>query len=92
MKNRNKIIFGFSIAAIAGVYATVTLSEEVITKLHNEKTRHKTKKIINNQFDRNDQLLTVMDSLTDKELNSIDTIATLIKNSKVKLEDLKKSS
>ncbi len=87
MKTSTKIGIGFSIATIAGVYATVTFSEKIIEKLERETTRFKTKKIVNEKFGGNDKLLSIVDDLSDKELDSIDQVVTEIKDSRKKISD-----
>lgn len=87
MKTSTKIGIGFSIATIAGIYATVTFSEKIIKKLEHEATRCKTKRVVNEKFDGNEKLLTIVDNLSDNELDSIDQVVTEIKHSRKKISD-----
>lgn len=83
MKTRTKIGIGLSIAAISGIYASVSLSEEILKKLKQEKTRYKTKKIVKDKFAGNEALLTLVDNLSDRELETINQIAKKISETKI---------
>lgn len=88
MKTSTKIGIGFSIATVAGIYATVTFSEKIIKKLEHEATRCKTKKVVNEKFGGNEKLLDVVENLSDNELDSIDKVVKDIKHNRRKLSDL----
>ena len=87
MKTSTKIGIGFSVATIAGVYATVVFSEKIIEKLEHEATRYKTKKVVNEKFGGNEKLLNIVDDLSDNELDSIGQVVTEIKDSRKKINN-----
>ena len=87
MKTSTKIGLGLSIATVAGVYAAVSLSEKIIEKLERDRTRCKTKKIVNEKFNGNEKLLDVVDNLSDSELDTIDKVVKEIKNGREKVSD-----
>lgn len=88
MKTSTKIGIGFSIATIAGVYAAVTFSEKIIEKFEHEATRYKTKKIVNEKFGGNEKLLSIVEDLSDSELDSIGQVVTEIKDGRKKINNL----
>lgn len=75
MKISTKLGIGLSVAAVAGIYATLNYSEEILEKLEREKTRYKTKKIVKNKFSGNETLLNLADNLSDDQLETIIHIA-----------------
>ncbi|MGY3765989.1 hypothetical protein ACWOAH_05465 [Vagococcus vulneris] len=89
MKTITKVGIGFGVAAVAGVYAAVTLSEKIVEKLEHETTRYKTKEIVNNKLNGNKKLLDIVDNLSDSELDYISNISKDMKNARKKSRELK---
>ena len=82
MKTSTKIGIGLSIAAIAGVSVTVLASEKIIKKMAQATNRHKVKKFVNDKFDGNEKLLTIVDDLSDDELDSVMNVLSKVKDSR----------
>lgn len=88
MRTSTKIGLGLSIATVAGVYVAVSLSEKIIKKVEHAATRYKAKTIVNDKFNGNEELLDVVEDLSDKQLDTVDKIFKEVKNGKDKTENI----
>jgi gas vesicle protein len=82
MKASTKIGIGLSVAAVASVSVAVMASEKLIKKMAHATNRHKVKKFVNDKFDGNEKLMTVVDDLSDEELDSVMNILGKVKDSR----------
>ncbi|MFK4565889.1 hypothetical protein [Enterococcus sp. UD-01] len=85
MKTSTKISLGLSIAAVAGVTATVMASEKIVKKVYHMTNRHKVKKFVNDKFSGNEKLLTIVDDLSDDELDTVMNVLSKVKDGRKKL-------
>ena len=63
MKASTKIGIGLSIAAVASVSVAVIASEKIIKKVSHVSNRYKVKKFVDDKFDGNQKLLSIVDDL-----------------------------
>lgn len=80
MKSSTKFVIGLGILTTSGVYATMHFSDPIKKKLGNEVTRYNTKKVINEKFGGNEKLLSIVNGLSDNELEAIGRVVTEIKS------------
>ncbi|WP_265460005.1 hypothetical protein [Enterococcus sp. HY326] len=86
MKTTTKVAIGFSIAAVAGITATVIASGKIIEKVHYATNRCKARKFVENKFGGNQKIMDLVDRLSDEDLESIITVSGKIKNGKQKVK------
>lgn len=68
MKNTTKVTLGIGLASFI---ASVVVSNKLMNKLHSASNRHKIKKIVAEDFDKNKKLLRVVDQLSQDELGAL---------------------
>lgn len=81
---------GLGVLTIAGTYATINCSENILNKVEREVTRYKTKKVVKDKFNGNEKLLNIVDDLSDCELDSLNQIVKSVKTSREKIKDMGK--
>lgn len=79
MKSSTKVIIGLSILTTSGVYVKRHFSDQIKKKLEYEVTRYNTKKVINEKFGGNEKLLSIVNDLSDKELEAIGRVVKEVK-------------
>ncbi|MBO0468983.1 hypothetical protein JZO66_00395 [Enterococcus sp. DIV0242_7C1] len=96
MKTSTKISIGLSIAAVASVSVAVIASEKIAKKVYHVTNRCKAKKFVNDKFGGNEKLLSIVDKLSDDELDSMMDVLGKVKDSGKKIssygESLKDST
>ena len=80
MKASTKIGIGLSIAAVASVSVAVIASEKIIKKVSHVSNRYKVKKFVDDKFDGNQKLLSIVDDLSDDELDSVLNVVDRVKD------------
>ncbi|WHA08663.1 hypothetical protein P3T75_10125 [Enterococcus montenegrensis] len=80
MKNKTKVTIGLSIAAVAGITTAVIASDAVINKIRHKKDRCKVKRFVDDKFDGNEKLMSVVNNLSDDELDSLMNVMKKIKS------------
>lgn len=87
METTKKISIGLGIAAIASVSVAVLASEKIAKKIYHVSNRCKAKKLVNDKFNGNEKLLSIVDDLSDDELDSILNVLAKVKDSREKIAD-----
>ena len=87
MKASTKMGIGLSVAAVASVSVAVIASEKIIKKVAHVSNRYKMKKFVNDKFDGNEKLLTIVDDLSDDELDSVMNVLGKVKDSRKKIAE-----
>ena len=87
MKASTKIGIGLSIAAVASVSVAVIASEKIIKNVSHVSNRYKVKKFVDDKFDGNQKLLSIVDDLSDDELDSVLNVVDRVKDGGSKLAE-----
>lgn len=87
MKTSTKIGLGLGVMAVAGVAVTVVASEKIIKKVSHLSNRCKAKRFVNEKFAGNEKMLTIVDDLSDDELDSVMNILGKVKDSRKKISE-----
>ncbi|MBO1305334.1 hypothetical protein JZO70_04125 [Enterococcus sp. 669A] len=82
MKRATKIKIGVSVIAVASVATAVIASGKVLEKARHVSNRHKVKKFVNDKFDGSDKIMTIVDKLSDEDLDNLMSILGKIKDGK----------
>lgn len=77
MNKAKKVALGLS---LVGLTTGLVVSKKMINKIHNVSDRHKVKRVVTKNFDGNENLLEVVDHLSDDEISMI---AKIIKKSDI---------
>ncbi|WP_122645483.1 hypothetical protein [Enterococcus mediterraneensis] len=85
MKTSTKVTIGLSIAAAAGIATAAIVSDKLVNKVKHCTNRRKVKKFVDDKFHGNEQLLGVVDDLSDDDLDSLMDIMDKIKKSRKKI-------
>lgn len=85
MKTSTKISIGLGIAAVAGVSVAVIASEKIVKKVYHVTNRCKAKKFVNDKFGGNEKLLSIVDDLSDDELDSMLNVLDKVKDGRKKI-------
>lgn len=87
MKTSKKLSIGLGLTAIASISVAVVASEKIIEKISHVANRCKVKKIVNDTFNGNEKLLTIVDDLSDDELASILNVLEKVKDSRERMTE-----
>lgn len=87
MKTKTKIGIGLGIMTAAGVGVTMLVSEKLIKKAHHLSTRYKAKKFVQEKLGGNAKVLSILDKLSDDDLDSLMQIIEKIKSGRDKVSD-----
>ncbi|MGC6767582.1 hypothetical protein [Enterococcus sp. LJL51] len=87
MKASTKITVGLSIAAVAGVVVAVTASEKIIKKIGHVSNRCKAKKIVQEKLGGNDKIMSMVDHLSDEDLDAVLSVLDKVKEGREKASD-----
>ncbi|MGM0214905.1 hypothetical protein [Enterococcus sp. AZ109] len=82
MKRTTKIKIGVSVIAVAGVATAVIASGKILEKARHASNRHKVKKFVNDKFDGSDKIMSIVDKLSDEDLDNLMNILGKIKDGK----------
>lgn len=77
MNKAKKVTLGLS---LVGLTTGLVVSKKMINKIHNVSDRHNVKRVVTKNFDGNENLLEVVDHLSDDEISMI---AKIIKKSDI---------
>ncbi|GCF93329.1 hypothetical protein NRIC_12200 [Enterococcus florum] len=82
MKRSTKVKIGASIIVAASVATAVIASGKIVEKARHVSNRHKVKKFVSDKFEGSEKLLTIVDKLSDEDLDNIMNILGKIKDGK----------
>lgn len=82
MKTSTKVTIGLSIAAIASIASVAIASDKLADVVRHKKDRYKVKKFVDDKFNGNPKLMSVVDNLSDDDLDSLMGIMKKIKDSR----------
>lgn len=87
VKTSTKIGLGLGVLAVTSVALTVIASEKIIKKVSHMSNRCQAKCFVNEKFAGNKKLLTIVDDLSEDELESIMNIIRKMKDSRKKISE-----
>ena len=80
MKTSTKVAIGLSVAAVAGIVSAAIVSDSLADVIRNKKNRHQVKKFVDDKFNGNEKLMSVVDDLSDDDLDSLMNVMGKIKD------------
>lgn len=82
MKRSTKVKIGVGVVVAASTATAVIASGKLIEKARHVSNRYKVKRFVNDKFDGNEPLLSIVDKLSDEDLDNIMSILDKIKSGK----------
>ncbi|BAL62214.1 hypothetical protein QQG09_02895 [Melissococcus plutonius] len=84
MKLTTKVILGIGTIAVTGVAAATIATGKMSKELSHMSNRSKVKKFVGDMFGKNEQMFSIIDSLTDDEISVLAKILAKVENKKEK--------
>lgn len=86
MKKSTKVLIGVGSAiVISSTVAAVLVSETVAEEIRSRRNRRHIKRFVNDRLDGNEQILNVVDDLSDSEIDSITSVLNKLKDAQSKI-------
>lgn len=86
MKKSTKVLIGVGSAiVISSTVAAVLVSETVAEDIRSRRNRRHIKRFVNDRLDGNEQILNVVDDLSDSEIDSITSVLNKLKDAQSKI-------
>lgn len=82
MKTSTKITIGLSIAAVAGIASVAIASDKLAELVRHKKDRRQVRKFVDDKFNGNEKLLSVVDNLSDDDIDSLMSVMRKLKSGK----------
>lgn len=79
MKTSTKVSIGVGLVAVAGVATAAVVSDKLVTKIRYVSNRFKVKKFVADKFDGNESLLSVVDELSDQDIDNVMKVLKKVK-------------
>ncbi|MGX7198667.1 hypothetical protein ACWOEH_02150 [Enterococcus nangangensis] len=85
MKTSTKVAIGVSVAAVATIASGAILSSKVLEKVGHYKKRKAVKGFVNDKLGGNHKILSIVDNLSDTDIDNLVGIANKVKDSKERI-------
>lgn len=82
MKKTTKFIIGSSLIAATTIATGTLVSKEIVKKIRKEKKKYTAKKFVEEKLNSNQQLLNIIDDLSESDLDHIFSIVKKMKSKK----------
>lgn len=80
MKTSTKVTIGLSIAAVAGIASVAIASDKLADLVRHKKDRRQVRRFVDDKFNGNEKLLSVVDNLSDDDIDSLMGVMRKLKN------------